>query len=1105
MAGHRWRAVARARSVLLAAAAAALVAPFGTTPPAAADPADPQPVVDPTALVNPLIGTANGGNVFPGAVLPFGMFSFSPENSRNVQTRTAAPGGYLYSATKIRGFSVTHLSGTGCAGASGDIPFFPYAGAVTTSPSADIRDAVYASTFSHANEAARPGFYSVTLDSGARAELTATTRTGSGRFTFPAGKPATMLVRTSNSELVSTDATVRVDAAARTVSGSVTSGNFCGYINPENRRSYYTLHFRAEFDQPFTGFGTWTDGTVTPGSSTASGGTTFGPNGFPVPGKGSGAYLEFASGSVVNVRVGISYVSDDNALANLRAENRGSFDSLRARAGEAWRSQLNRIRIGGGTPQQRTTFYTALYHALLHPNVFSDVTGEYWGLDRKPHRVSGRQRAQYANFSGWDVYRSQVQLVTLLEPDIGSDIAQSLLNQANQNGGTWDRWTHNSGGTHIMAGDPSVPALAGILAFGGRDFDVRGALRSLVTAATVPTPADLSSRGKPVMSVGQRPSLDKYLALHYVPAQSNAWGGAGETLEDATADFALAQLAGTVGDERTWRQFVTRSQYWQNVFNPQADPSGGYITNRNEDGSWRTSSPGSFDGFAEGTSAQYTWMVQHNVAGLVQALGGTAAAVTRLDAFFHNPDGSWNLTDTETGVHSDLTNEPSLNVPYLYNYVGQAYKTQQTVRQVLTTLWSTEPGGIPGNDDLGEMSSWYVFSALGLYPQVPSRGELVLTGPLFPVAFVERDRGRSILIRARQAATDAPYVQSLRVNGLPSNRAWLPESFVDRGGLLDFTLGTTPNPSWGAAAAPPSWRFGEVPYAVTAGPNQAVIPQGTSGEFTVSAFRLSAGLPALRFAVSPPTGLTADPPSGTITVDPATGTGTASVTIRVDSGTPDGRYTVPITVSSADGSFLPRLAVRIIVGQPGSFAVLRNNVGISDDASTHDEADFDGGGVSFSRQALAAAGLVGGAPATVDGLAFTWPNLPAGEPDNIAAPRAVLTLAGVPATATRLSFVGSASNGDQKGTATLTYTDGTTQEIDLSFSDWTLGGGGGSPQFGNLVVAKTPYRNVGGGDRETVFTYMFATAPVTLAAGKRLAGVTLPDNTEIHVFAVASG
>jgi len=1092
---------------MVVAVVAALVAPFVAAPPGFAEDPEAASRVDPTTLVNPLIGTAGGGNVFPGAVLPFGMVSFSPENSRGNQTRTAAPGGYLYSATRIRGFSLTHLSGTGCAGASGDIPFFPHVGTVTTSPSADTTDAVYASTFAHTNEVARPGFYSVTLDSGAAAELTATTRTGAGRFTFPAGKPATLLVRTSNSELVSTDAQVRVDPATRTVTGSVTSGNFCGYIGTENRRSYYTLFFHAEFDQPFASVGTWTDGTVTPGATTGSGGTQFGPNGFPVPGKGSGAYLQFADGAAVHVRVGISYVSPDNARANLRVENPSgtAFERVRDRASAAWRRMLERIRIDGGTPEQRTIFYTALYHALLHPNVASDANGQYRGFDQQAHRVSGRQRAQYANFSGWDVYRSQLQLVTLLAPDVGSDIAQSLLNQATQNGGVWDRWTHNSGAAHVMTGDPSVPALAGIHAFGGRDFDVRAAVRSLVKAATTPTPLDLSARGKPVMSVGQRPSLDKYLSLHYVPAKSNAWGGAGETLEDVTADFALAQLALATGDVGTWRQFVTRSQYWQNVFNPESDPTGGYIQDRNEDGSWAPSAPDSFNGFAEGTSAQYTWMVPHNVAGLFAAMGGTAKAAARLDAFFRNPDGSWALTRAG-GTHAEMDNEPSLNAAWLYNYAGQPYKTQETVRQVVNTLWSTQPAGIPGNDDLGEMSSWYVFAALGLYPQVPSRAELVLASPLFPFARIARDDGRDIVIRAPQAAADTPFVQSLRVNGRDTQRSWLPASFVREGGRLDVTLAKTPNPAWGSRRrdVPPSWRLGELPYAVTASPRSLVIPAGSTGPVTVKAFRLGTALPAASFTVSPPAGLLAQPASGALPVDATTGVGAVPVTITVAPGTPDGRYSVPITVTTADRAALPRLAVTVVVGQPGSFAVLRDNVGISDDAGTHDEADFDTGGVSFSRQALATAGLTAGAQSTVDGLAFTWPAVPAGEPDNIAGGGVQLTLR-LPATATRLSFVGSGSNGNQQGTAILSYTDGTADQIDLSFSDWTLGGGGGMLMFGNLVVAKTPYRNEAGGGRDPVATYMLATAPFTIPAGKQVAAVKLPANPDLHVFAVASG
>ncbi|HEY0475218.1 MAG TPA: GH92 family glycosyl hydrolase [Kribbella sp.] len=1057
---------------------------------------------DPTEHVDPLIGTSNLGDVFPGAVAPFGMFSFSPETSRGNAYRTAAPAGYLYSATKIRGFSLTHMSGTGCAGGSGDIPIFPYAGEVTSSPQADAKDATYASTFSHANEIAKPGYYKVGLDSGATAELAATTRTGSANFTFPQDKPATLLFRTSNSEVGSSDADVTIDPAKRTVSGSVTSGNFCGYLASVGRRSYYTLHFVAEFDQPFANHGTWQDTTVSPGSTSARGGTTYGSDGWMPPNKGSGAYLGFDA-KTVTMRIGISYVSQAGAEANLEAENpRGtSLERTAAKAKQAWRNQLERIEIGGGTADQRTTFYTALYHALLHPNVFSDIDGRYWGFDQKPHRVRRGQTAQYATFSGWDVYRSQLQLLTLLEPRKAGDIAQSLLNQAQQNNGIWDRWTHAAGSTAVMTGDPSAPAVAGIYAFGGTNFDARTALESLVKAATVPTEKDLSSAGKPVMSIGQRPSLDKYLALHYIPTKSNAWGGAVETLEDVTADFALAQLAARTGDKQTYDQFLKRSQYWQNVFNPE---NGGYIQNRDDNGAWPGFDPATGDGFAEGSSAQYTWMVPHNRAGLFDAMGGTSAASARLDAFFKDGQGNWALTRSGD-LHAEMDNEPSINTPWIYNYTGQPYKAQETLRQAMNQLWNTTTGGIPGNDDLGEMSSWYVWTALGLYPDVPSRAELQLAGPLFPSAVIHRDKGRTIRINAVGAAADAPYVQSLKVNGRTASKPWLAESFVNHGGTLDYKLGTTANTLWGSDPkdAPPSWRTGEIPFQTATDTSRVVVAPGTTGgPVTIKAHRLSGTASTVQYSVTTPAGLSASPASGSFTVDSASGVGGAPVQIAVAPSTPDGRYQVTVALQAADGTPLPRLGFTVVVGLPNTFSVLREGVAVSDDAGDHNEADYDGGGVSYSRQALAAAGLAPGGTVTKEGLTFTWPGVPAGEPDNVPADGQLLNL-DVPAGATKLSFVGSAVNGNQAGKATLTYSDGSTAEIDLSFSDWTLGGGGDTVHFGNLVVASTPYRNEAGGGKDNVTTHIFATAPVPLA--NTPVSVTLPKNRDLRIFALATG
>jgi predicted alpha-1,2-mannosidase len=770
---------------------------------------------DLAALVDTRIGTANGGNTFPGAVLPFGMLSWSPEELRPDPTRgpdamrAAAPGGYQYDMTRVRGFSLTHLSGTGCRGASGDIPFMPVTVPVNTSPAVDTKNEIYGADLDHKNETATAGLYQVKLSSGVNVELAATTRTGVGRFTYPAGRPATMLIRSSDSQVGSGDAVVSIDRTTHTITGSVQSGNFCGYLGTVNRRSYYTLYFIAAFDKPFTDTGVWSKDTVSAGVF-ASGGTTYGTNGYPAPGLGSGAFVTFSPGGTVNVRVGISYVSLANAQANLEAESPAgaTFATTSQQAHDTWNSWLRRLDVTGGTPAERRIFYTALYHALQHMNVFSDANGQYRGFDRQVHIVAAPQRVQYANFSGWDVYRSQLQLVTLLDPLVASDMAQSLFNQASQNSGVWDRWTHNTGATHVMEGDAAAAAVPSIVAFGGTDFDVKGAFASLKKAATTPTPLDLSKEGCNVACPGQRPSLDKWLSIHYIPTVSNAWGGAGETLEDVTSDFALAQMATRVDDAPSAAEFLARSDYWRNLFNPGATPDRGYIQNRDENGDWPSFSPASQIGFAEGSSAQYTWMIPFNVRGLFDAMGGLDKANQRLDDFFHNADGS--LAITRAGfLHAEMNNEPSIGTPWLYLFAGQPAKAQQIIRETIKTLWKDEPGGIPGNDDLGAMSAWFVWASIGLHPLAPGRSELLLGSPLFPRVVVRRGNGTTITIAAQGAITNTFYVQSLRVNGQPSTQPWLPEAFVATGGTLEYLLGTAPS-QWGSRPedSPPSFGPG---------------------------------------------------------------------------------------------------------------------------------------------------------------------------------------------------------------------------------------------------------------------------------------------------------
>lgn len=757
--------------------------------------------------VDPLIGTANGGNTYPGAVRPFGMLSWSPTSTRGDQTDTGAANGYQYDTTRMRGFALTHVNGAGChPGAAGDVPIFPHVGAMTVSPSADSTDATYASDFSHADEVAEPGRYALGLANGVRTDFAATTRAGVGTIGFPRGQEANLLFRVSNSLNGSEDADVRIDRRARTVSGSVLTGGFCSRRangGGSNKYSYYRLHFTAHFDRAFARTGTWVDGALRPGTTSASGGEGY-ETGALRRGRGSGGYVGFDTTrrGPVTMRVGLSYTSARAAEANLREEvgRRATVRSVAARGTRAWEAQLRRVEVAGGTRGERTAFYTSLYHAALEPNVTSDVAGTYPGADRSVRRLARGQRAQYGNFSGWDQYRAHTQLLALLNPGVAGDFAQSLLNLSRQRGGVWDRWVHVNGATRVMTGDPSGPTLAGMHALGVRNFEVRAALDSLVRQASVPHPDGLSDYGCPGQCAGMRPNLAEYLRLRYAPQDDcHCWGGAAETLEDAAADYGLSDWAGRLGRTATQRRFAERAGWWENTFDRAATPEGGYQRARNADGSWLAPfTPATGEGFAQGTSATYTWMVQHDVQRLATLMGGRSRAAQRLDAFFRTPDGGWSTTVDP--LRYDPTNEPGIHTPWLYNALGQPWKTQETVRAYLRLVYGTGPTGLPGNDDLGTMSAWYVWGALGMYPQTPSRGEVLLSSPTFTLARIHRGNGRTITVRAPEASTRAVYVEGLRVGGRPTTRSWLPASVLNRGGELRYDLSTRPDTRWGTGA-----------------------------------------------------------------------------------------------------------------------------------------------------------------------------------------------------------------------------------------------------------------------------------------------------------------
>ena len=790
---------------------------------------------DLTHYVNPFIGTYAGAsnfgtgggaaNTFPGPTLPHGMIQLGPD------TRPATDnigGGYSYGDNVIRGFSVTHLSGPGCPN-FGDFPITPTTAPITSSPvqqGALDPSSQYMASFSHRYEAASPGYYRVLLNPSTPDQigvaLTTTVRAALARLQYPALAPANLLINAAGSAGGNRTASVQIDPAHREVSGQTTSGGFC--LQPNN----YTLYFVAQFDHPFKAFGTWRRQQLAPGSTSSSDsflGEPFtyyrlaGPYIHSGATAQTGAYVSFDPGSSVELQVGISYVSIGEARENLERETSGlSFDQIRVRARRAWNQVLAPIQVHGGPIDWLRRFYTALYQAQIEPNTFDDADGRYIGMDGQIHVARGY--TQYANFSGWDVYRSQIPLLAMIAPRAASDAIQSLLADAAQS--DWlPKWPVANGQAGVMTGDPADPIIAAAYAFGARGFDAQAALGAMLKGASQ---AGQSANDSYI----EREGLPYYLRLGYVPAEVNAnviteavgdwtrtfpspanedagmpWGSAGTTLEYATDDFGISQLARALGQGPLCRTFLARSGNWRNVFNPVT----GYIEPRSASGAFvpryddNSDDPLSSEGFAEGDAAQYTWMVPQDPAGLFAAMGGGATAARRLNTFFDE------LNAGPSSPYAFLGNEPTLGSPWLYDWLGEPYRTQQVLRRALIQLYPDNPGGFPGNDDLGEMSAWYVFGALGIYPEIPGRDVLALATPLFRKITVRLGSRQTLMIEAPQAGPGMTYIHDLRVGGRLWTRPWVTLSQLRAGRRLDFRLSARTNPSWGAALAdaPPSF------------------------------------------------------------------------------------------------------------------------------------------------------------------------------------------------------------------------------------------------------------------------------------------------------------
>ncbi|MFT7722887.1 MAG: GH92 family glycosyl hydrolase [Roseateles sp.] len=771
--------------------------------PLRAQPADPMPV-------NTFIGTQDEGNTFPGASAPFGMIQVSPTGDHYT--------GWRYGDPRIRGFGHSYVSGAGCWEQGGQLQVLPVTGRIGPGGDFDTAKAEsfdykrYAAEYRHEGEVGQAGYYKVQLTSygGITAEATALTRAAAERYTFAAGTPAGHLLLNlgqANQRHSVVGSEVRV-VDGRSVEGRIVTKSFCG-------GAQYTTWFRMVFDRAFTAHGIWDEHGGKPGAKGPSQQGEARPH---------GVWLTFdlKDGPAVTAVSAISHVDAQGARNNLQAEGLAggrplAFDAMREQAQAAWRRELGSVRIEGGSSDDRTVFYTALYHALLHPMTGSDADGRYRGYDDGIHTAKGWTYYEY--FSLWDTYRTQNQLLALLRPERSRDIANSVL-KIREHSGWLPRWGYANFETNIMTGDPATPFLVDLWRFGalkGREREAYAALRD--NAFGVP-PQRIRAQG--------RSGNPSYLAQGFVQfdrgfvakgMDTDPHHGASATLEYALADSALAVMARALGHAKDAQLLDQRALNWRKLWDANAVDAGtglrGFPRPRLLDGSWFADLDGRYDpraerGFHEGTAWQYQWMPRHDIPGLIAAMGGPAQAAQRLDHFFDypalqaDPAGavrkSWVVGPYSyySQFRYNPNNEPDLHAPWTYTLIGQPWKTT-TVLRAAETLFGNAPNGVTGNDDLGTMSAWYLFSALGLYPDTPGSGRFLLHAPRFARAEIDLGTGRTLRIEAPGAAPgERRFVQSVTLAGKPVGQVWLSWEQLQAAGTLGFTLAAQPDThGWG--------------------------------------------------------------------------------------------------------------------------------------------------------------------------------------------------------------------------------------------------------------------------------------------------------------------
>lgn len=702
--------------------------------------------VDYSCLVNPFIGTDFTGNTYPGAQFPFGMVQLSPDNGLPGWDRIA---GYYYPDSTIAGFSHTHLSGTG-AGDLYDISFMP-----VTVPykEADAPLGIY-SKFSHKNEKAFAGYYQVWLeDYNINVELTATPRCGIQRYTFPAAESAIFL---NLSKAMNWDETL--DSYVEVVD----SMTLRGYRYSNGWARNQKIYFYTTISKPFKSIQMDTVAISKEGHRI---------------GTGYVVRLDYTTtkGEQLLLKTAISGVSMEGAEKNWRKEARmDDFETYLKKAKESWNEELGKVEIHEGDENDRTVFYTALYHSMLAPTIYDDVDGRYYGPDGKIHTKEGW--VNYSTFSLWDTYRAQHPLFTLIQPARVNDMVKSFIAFYEQNG-RLPVWNFYGSETDMMIGYHAVSVIAEAYLKGIGDFDPQKALEACVHTANMD-----NYRG-----------IGVYKEKGYIPYDltdaynSENWS-LSKTLEYAYDDYCIARMAEKMGEKKLAETFYARSQNYRNVYNPTTS----FMQPRASDGSFLKdfNAEDYIPSITESNGWQYFWSVQHDMKGLIELCGGKSRFEEKLDSMFTLHAAKDKLPIFSTGMIGQYAhgNEPSHHVAYLYNLVDKPYKTQKYITEIVHDLYRNAPDGLCGNEDCGQMSAWYVFSAMGFYPVNPVSCEYELGTPLFPEVKVNLPGGKTFKILAKDVTREKCYVKSVKLNGKQLHRSYITHAEIMAGGVLEFEM-----------------------------------------------------------------------------------------------------------------------------------------------------------------------------------------------------------------------------------------------------------------------------------------------------------------------------